>query len=328
MISTLTAERQVVMKNLVTTEKMFRAAYEGGFAIGAFNVNNMEIMQGIVEACQEENAPVILQISKGARQYANIRYLQALIEASYDVSGLPMVMHLDHGDSYDLCKQCVDDGFTSVMIDASHDPFEKNAAVTRQVVDYAHQNGVVVEAEIGRLGGIEEDVVGVDADDVMKHLTDPAEAEEFVKQTGCDSLAVACGTSHGAYKFKNEPTLAFNVLEKIGNRLPGFPLVMHGSSSVPQEYVALINKYGGNMANSMGVPDEAIRTASQLAVCKINIDTDLRLALTAKIREVFGEKPAVFDPRKFLGPARDAIKELVRHKLHVLGCAGKADICR
>lgn len=328
MMSTLTAERQIVMKNLVTTEKMFRAAYEGGFAIGAFNVNNMEIMQGIVEACQEENAPVILQISKGARQYANIRYLQALIEASFDVSHLPMAMHLDHGDSYDLCKQCVDDGFTSVMIDASHDPFEKNTAVTRQVVDYAHQNGVVVEAEIGQLGGIEEDVVGVDPDDVMKHLTDPTEAEEFVKQTGCDSLAVACGTSHGAYKFKDAPKLAFNVLEEIGDRLPGFPLVMHGSSSVPQEYVELINKYGGNMPNTMGVPDEAIRKASQLAVCKINIDTDLRLALTAKIREVFGEKPAEFDPRKFLGPARDAIKKLVRQKLHVLGCAGKADICR
>jgi len=327
-MSTLTAERQVVMKNLVTTEKMFRAAYEGGFAIGAFNVNNMEIMQGIIEACKEENAPVILQISKGARQYANIRYLQALIEASYDVSHLPIVMHLDHGDSYDLCKQCVDDGFTSVMIDASHDPFEKNAAVTKQVVDYAHQNGVVVEAEIGQLGGIEEDVVGVDPDDVMKNLTDPAEAVEFVKQTGCDSLAVACGTSHGAYKFKDVPKLAFNVLEEIGNRLPGFPLVMHGSSSVPQEYVALINKYGGNMANSMGVPDEAIRRASQLAVCKINIDTDLRLALTAKIRQVFGEKPSEFDPRKFLGAARDAIKELVKQKLHVLGCAGKADICR
>jgi fructose-bisphosphate aldolase class II len=328
MMSTLTAERQVVMKNLVTTEKMFRAAYEGGFAIGAFNVNNMEIMQGIVEACKEENAPVILQISKGARQYANIRYLQALIEASYDVSQLPIVMHLDHGDSYDLCKQCVDDGFTSVMIDASHDPFEKNAAVTKQVADYAHQNGVVVEAEIGQLGGIEEDVVGVDADDVMKHLTDPVEAVEFVKQTGCDSLAVACGTSHGAFKFKDVPKLAFNVLEEIGNRLPGFPLVMHGSSSVPQEYVALINKYGGNLANSMGVPDEAIRKASQLAVCKINIDTDLRLALTAKIRQVFGEKPSEFDPRKFLGAAREAIKELVRQKLHVLGCAGKADICR
>ena len=327
-MSTLTAERQIVMKNLVTTEKMFKAAYEGGFAIGAFNVNNMEIMQGIVEACKEENAPVILQISKGARQYANIRYLQALIEASYDVSQLPIVMHLDHGDSYDLCKQCVDDGFTSVMIDASHDPFEKNAAVTKQVADYAHQNGVVVEAEIGQLGGIEEDVVGVDADDVMKHLTDPVEAVEFVKQTGCDSLAVACGTSHGAFKFKDVPKLAFNVLEEIGNRLPGFPLVMHGSSSVPQEYVALINKYGGNLANSMGVPDEAIRKASQLAVCKINIDTDLRLALTAKIRQVFGEKPSEFDPRKFLGAAREAIKELVRQKLHVLGCAGKADICR
>jgi len=323
-----TMERKVVMENLVTTEKMFRAAYEGGFAVGAFNVNNMEIIQGIVEACKEENAPLILQISKGARQYANMRYLKALIQAALKETNLPIVMHLDHGDTYELCRQCVDDGFTSVMIDASHKPFAENAALTRQVVDYAHQHKVVVEAEIGQLGGIEEDVVGVAADDVMKHLTDPAEAEEFVKQTGCDSLAVACGTSHGAYKFKSEPKIAFDVIEQIGKRLPGVPLVMHGSSSVPREFVDLINKYGGNMPHTMGVPEEVLSKAAKTAVCKINIDTDLRLALTAKIRQVFSEHPDQFDPRKYLGPGREAIKEMVRRKLHVLGCAGQADICR
>jgi len=313
---------------LVTTEKMFKKAYDGGFAVGAFNVNNMEIMQGIVEACSEENAPLILQISKGARAYANIKYLRALIDTALEESDLPIAMHLDHGDTFDLCQACVDDGFTSVMIDASHEPFEQNVAVTRQVVEYAHENKVTVEAEIGQLGGIEEDVVGVSEDDVMDHLTDPKEAVEFVKQTGCDSLAVACGTSHGAYKFKTEPKLAFNVIEEIGNLLPGFPLVMHGSSSVPQEFINLINQYGGNMPNTMGVPEEALKQAAKLAVCKINIDTDLRLALTAKIREVFSTSPAEFDPRKYLGPGRAAIKEMVKHKLHVLGCGGKADICR
>ena len=313
---------------LVTSEKMFKVAYDGGFAIGAFNVNNMELMQGIIEAAKEENAPVILQISRGARAYANIKYLRALIDCAIEDSDLPIVMHLDHGDTFDICKTCVDDGFTSVMIDASHDPFEKNVAVTKQVADYAHANNVVVEAEIGQLGGIEEDVVGVSADDVMKHVTDPAEAEEFVKQSKCDSLAVACGTSHGAYKFKEAPTLAFDVIEEIGKRLPGLPLVMHGSSSVPKEFIDLINKYGGNMPNTMGVPEEALSKASKMAVCKINIDTDLRLALTAKIRQVFAENPAEFDPRKYLGPGREAIKQMVKHKLHVLGCAGKADACR
>ncbi len=308
---------------------MFQKAYEGGFAIGAFNVNNMELLQGIMEACKLENAPVILQISKGARSYANIKYLRALINVAIQESGdLPLAMHLDHGDSFDLCKQCVEDGFTSVMIDKSHESFDKNAEITKQVVDYAHKHGVVVEAEIGQLGGIEEEVVGVSADDVMKHVTDPAEAEAFVKKTGCDSLAVACGTSHGAYKFKTEPKLAFHVIEEIGKRLPGFPLVMHGSSSVPREFVDLINKYGGKMPNSMGVPEEAIPKASKMAVCKVNIDTDLRLALTAKIRQVFAENPGEFDPRKYLAPGRDAIREMVRRKLHVLGCAGKADICR
>jgi len=313
---------------LVTTEKMFRQAYDGGFAIGAFNVNNMEQLQAIIEACQAENAPVIVQISKGARTYANIKYLKALIDTAVAMNDLPIVVHCDHGDTFDLCRQCVDDGYTSVMIDASHDPFEKNVAVTKQVVEYAHANGAVVEAEIGQLGGIEEDVVGVSADDVMKHVTDPAEAEEFVKQSCCDSLAVACGTSHGAFKFKVEPKLAFDVIEDVAKRLPGFPLVMHGSSSVPRELVDLINQYGGDMPNTMGVPEEAITKAVAMAVCKVNIDTDLRLALTAKIREVYATKPAEFDPRKYLGPGRDAMKQLVQHKLHILGCAGKADICR
>ncbi len=314
---------------LVSTKKMFKAAYDGGFAVGAFNVNNMELMQGIVQACKEENAPLILQISKGARSYANVKYLRALIDCAIEDSGdLPIAMHLDHGDTFDLCKQCVEDGFTSVMIDASHDPFEVNVKKTKEVVDFAHKHGVTVEAELGQLGGIEEDVVGVSAEDVMNHLTDPEEAVQFVKQTNCDSLAVACGTSHGAYKFKSEPKLAFDVIEKIGNMLPGFPLVMHGSSSVPKEFIDLINKYGGNMPGSMGVPEEAIAKAAQMAVCKVNIDTDLRLALTAKIREVFATKPAEFDPRNYLGPGRAAITEMVKRKLNVLGCAGKADLCR
>jgi len=312
---------------LVTTEKMFKQAYDGGFAVGAFNVNNMELLQGIIDACKEENSPLILQISKGARAYANIKYLKALIDTAVSETNLPIVIHCDHGDTFDLCRQCVDDGYTSVMIDASHDPFEKNVAVTKSVVEYAHKNNVVVEAEIGQLGGIEEDVIGVSAEDVMKHVTDPAEAEEFVKQSGCDSLAVACGTSHGAYKFKTEPKLAFDIIEDIAKRLPGFPLVMHGSSSVPKEFIDLINKYGGDMPNTMGVPESALSEAAKMAVCKINIDTDLRLALTAKIRQVFAEKPGEFDPRKYLGPGRTAIKEMVKRKLHVLGCAGKADVC-
>ncbi len=269
-----------------------------------------------------------MQISKGARAYANIKYLKALIDTAVSETNLPIAMHLDHGDTLELCNACVDDGFTSVMIDASHKPFDENVKLTSDVVKYAHAHDVTVEAELGQLGGIEEDVVGVSADDVMNHLTDPDQAVEFVKATNCDSLAVACGTSHGAYKFKSEPKLAFDVIEKIGNLLPGYPLVMHGSSSVPQEFVALINKYGGNMPNTMGVPEEAISKAAKMAVCKVNIDTDLRLALTAKIREVFSTKPAEFDPRKYLGPGRTAIKEMVKRKLHVLGCAGKADLCR
>jgi fructose-bisphosphate aldolase, class II len=312
---------------LVTTKKMFQKAYEGGFAVGAFNINNLEQLQAIIEACQEENAPGILQISKGARSYANIKYLKALIDAAVKQTNLPIVIHCDHGDTFELCRDCVADGYTSVMIDASHKPFEENVALTKKVVDYAHQHNVVVEAEIGQLGGIEEDIVGVSGDDVMKHVTDPVQAVEFVKLTGCDSLAVACGTSHGAYKFKSEPKLAFDVIEEIGRLMPGLPLVMHGASSVPREFVDLINKYGGNMPNTMGVPEAAITKASKMAICKVNIDTDLRLAMTAKIRQVFAEKPAEFDLRKYLGPARDAMKAMVKHKLHVLGCAGKAGIC-
>ncbi|PKL46993.1 MAG: fructose-1,6-bisphosphate aldolase, class II [Planctomycetes bacterium HGW-Planctomycetes-1] len=313
---------------LVTTEKMFKMAYKNGYAVGAFNVNNMEITQGIVEAIAEKKAPLILQISRGARQYASMSYLRAIIDVA--VAGnpdIPICMHLDHGDTFEVCKQCVDDGFTSVMVDASHHLFEENIKITKQVVEYAHAHGVVVEAELGQLGGIEEDVVGVSHDDVASHLTDPNQAIEFVEKSGCDSLAVACGTSHGAYKFKSEPKLAFDVIQKVADKLAGFPLVMHGSSSVLKEFKDLINKYGGKMPDAMGVPEEAITKASKMAVCKVNIDTDLRMAMTAKIRQVFAEKPAEFDPRKYLGPARDAIKAMVLHKLDILGCSGKAAEC-
>jgi fructose-bisphosphate aldolase class II len=287
----------------------------------------MEITQGIVEAIAEEKAPLILQISKGARDYAKMSYLRAIIDVAVrENPDIPICMHLDHGDTFELCKQCVDDGYTSVMIDASHDPFEENVKLTKQVVQYAHDHGVVVEAELGQLGGIEEHVKGVE--DVSAHLTDPNQVVEFVKKTGCDSLAVAVGTSHGAYKFKTAPTLAFDVIEKIQKLLPGYPLVMHGSSSVLKEFKDLINKYGGKMPDAMGVPEEAITKASKMAICKVNIDTDLRMALTAKIRQVFAEKPGEFDPRKYLAPGREAIKKMVKHKLHVLGCAGKAAECR
>lgn len=313
---------------LVNTKKMFEMAYKNGYAVGAFNVNNMEITQGIMNAVSQEKAPLILQISRGAREYASMSYLKAIIDVAVaENPDIPIAMHLDHGDTFEICKQCVDDGFTSVMIDASHKPFEENIRLTKKVVEYAHSNGVVVEAELGQLGGIEEDVVGVRGDDVDKHLTNPDQAVEFVKMTGCDSLAVACGTSHGAYKFKSEPKIALDVIQKIGELLPKFPLVMHGSSSVLKEFKDLINKYGGNMPDAMGVPEEAITKASKMAICKVNIDTDLRMALTAKIRQVFAEKPAEFDPRKYLGPAREAIKEMVRHKLYILGCAGKASEC-
>ena len=311
---------------LVGTKKMFQMAYKNGYAIGAFNVNNMEITQGIVEAVAEEQAPLILQISKGAREYAKMSYLRGIIDVAVKENpGIPIVIHLDHGDTFELCKQCVDDGYTSVMVDASHEPYEDNIKLTRRVVEYAHAKGVVVEAELGQLGGIEEHVKGVD--DVAAHLTDPNQAVDFIKRSGCDSLALAIGTSHGAYKFKAVPMLAFDVIEKIHKLMPGFPLVMHGSSSVLQEFKDLINKYGGKMPDAMGVPEEAITKASKMGVCKVNIDTDLRMALTAKIRQVFAEKPGEFDPRKYLGPGREAIKKMVKHKLHVLGCAGKAAEC-
>ncbi len=311
---------------LVNTKKMFEMAYKDGYAVGAFNVNNMEITQGIAEAVAREKAPLILQVSRGARQYAKISYLKAIINVVVEENpDIPIAINLDHGDTFETCKQFVDDGFTSVMIDGSHLPFEENIALTKKVVEYAHPRGVVVEAELGQLGGIEEDVVGVD--DVSKHLADPDQAVEFAEKSGCDSLAVACGTSHGAYKFKTEPKIAFDVIEEIGERLPGFPLVMHGSSSVLPEFKDLINKYGGKMPDAMGVPEAMVTRASKLAICKVNIDTDLRMALTAKIRQVFAEKPGEFDPRKYLGPGREAIQEMVRHKLHVLGCAGKAQEC-
>jgi len=315
---------------LTSTKPMFQAAYDGGFAIGAFNVNNMELLQGIIGAAMEKNAPLILQISRGARKYANMKYLRALIDVAVEESALPVAIHLDHGDDFEICKQCVDEGFTSVMIDGSHHPFEENIELTKRVCDYAHDHEpyVTVEAELGKLGGIEEDVVGVAEEDIGKFLTDPDQAVEFVERTGCDSLAVACGTSHGAYKFKHEPKLAFDLLEELTRRLPGVPLVMHGSSSVPQELIEQINKYGGSMPNAMGVPEEAIGKAVKFGVCKVNIDTDLRLSMTAAIRKVFAETPSEFDPRKYLGPAREQVKELVAHKLDVLGCAGKADLCR
>lgn len=307
---------------LVTTKEMFRKAYEGGYAIGAFNVNNMEIVQGITEAAKEVNAPLILQVSAGARKYANHTYLMKLIDAAVIETGLPIAVHLDHGDSFEQCKSCVDGGFTSVMIDASHHPFEENIAITKQVVDYAHARGVVVEAELGRLAGIEDAVNVSDADAAY---TDPKQVEEFVERTGVDSLAIAIGTSHGAYKFKGDAKLRFDILEDIQKRLPGFPIVLHGASSVIPEYVEEINKYGGQMPGAKGVPEDMLRKAASMAVCKINIDSDLRLAMTATIRKVFAENPSEFDPRKYLGPARAEIKKLVIHKLvNVLGCAGKA----
>ncbi len=313
---------------LVNTKKMFEMAYKNGYAVGAFNVNNMEITQGIVRAIAEEKAPLILQVSRGAREYAKNSWLRAIIDVAVKENPeIPIAINLDHGDNFQTCKEFVEDGFTSVMIDASSKPFEENIRMTKEVVDYAHEHGVVVEAELGQLGGIEEDVVGVDADDVSKHVADPNQVQEFVEKTGVDSLAVAIGTSHGAYKFKKEPKLAFDVLEEIQKRLPDFPLVMHGSSSVLKEFKDLINKYGGDMPDAMGVPEEAVSKAAKMGVCKVNIDTDLRMALTAKIRQVFSEKPGEFDPRKYLGPGREAIYEMVKHKLQVLGCAGKAAEC-
>ncbi len=321
--------------SLVTSTEMFKKAYAGGYAVGAFNVNNMEIVQGITEACKEEKAPVILQVSKGARAYANHTYLVKLVEAAViECPEIPIVLHLDHGPDFETCKSCIDGGFTSVMIDASSKPFEENIEITKKVVEYAHDHGVVVEAELGTLAGVEDDVK-VDAAD--SSYTRPEEVEEFVAKTGCDSLAIAIGTSHGAYKFtpdqctRNEkgvlvpPPLRFDVLEEVSKRLPGFPIVLHGSSSVPQDYVKMVNEHGGKMPDAVGIPEEQLRQAATLSVCKINIDSDLRLTMTGTIRQFFDEHPDKFDPREYLKPARANIKETVRHKLRdVLGCAGKA----
>ena len=320
---------------LVTSTEMFKKAYHGGYAIGAFNVNNMEIIQGITEACREEQAPVILQVSKGARAYANRTYLVKLVEAAViECPEIPIVLHLDHGDTFETCKSCIDDGFTSVMIDASSKPFAENIEITKKVVEYAHDRGVVVEAELGALAGV-EDEVNVSAEE--SHYTRPEEVEEFVSKTGCDSLAIAIGTSHGAFKFKPEqctrnekgilvpPPLRFDILEEIVKRLPEFPIVLHGSSSVPQDYVKMVNSNGGKMPDAVGIPEEQLRQAARSAVCKINIDSDLRLAMTGTIRQHFNEHPGDFDPRQYLKPARANIKELVRHKLvDVLGCDHKA----
>ena len=320
---------------LVTSTEMFKKAYHGGYAIGAFNVNNMEIIQGITEACREEQAPVILQVSKGARAYANRTYLVKLVEAAViECPEIPIVLHLDHGDTFETCKSCIDDGFTSVMIDASSKPFAENIEITKKGVEYAHDRGVVVEAELGALAGV-EDEVNVSAED--SHYTRPEEVEEFVSKTGCDSLAIAIGTSHGAFKFKPEqctrnekgilvpPPLRFDILEEIVKRLPEFPIVLHGSSSVPQDYVKMVNSNGGKMPDAVGIPEEQLRQAARRAVCKINIASDLRLAMTGTIRQHFNEHPGDFDPRQYLKPARANIKELVRHKLvDVLGCDHKA----
>ena len=316
---------------LMTTKPMFDLAYDGGFAVGAFNVNNMEITQGIVEACAAEKAPLILQISKGARKYANMRYLKHIIDAAVEEHPeLPIAIHLDHGDTVELIRSCLQDGFTSVMIDGSHLPYEENVKLTAEAVKVSRPAGVTVEGELGVLGGIEEHVVGKSADEyekeMAKYLTDPDQAADFWKRTGVDSLAIAIGTSHGAYKFKQEAKLAMGRIAQIMKTCPGLPLVMHGSSSVPQEFVDLINKYGGNLPNPKGVPEDQIHSAvTHYGVCKVNIDTDLRLALTAKIREVFATKPGEFDPRNYLGPGRQAIVEMVKRKLHVLNCAGKAE---
>ncbi len=319
----------------VTTTEMFKKAYSGGYAIGAFNVNNMEIVQGITEAARELEAPLILQVSKGARAYANHTYLVKLVEAAIiECPNIPIALHLDHGPDFETCKSCIDGGFSSVMIDASSKPFAENIEITKKVVEYAHDHGVVVEAELGTLAGVEDDVK-VAAED--SSYTRPEEVEEFVTKTGCDSLAIAIGTSHGAYKFKPEqctrnekgilvpPPLRFDVLEEVSKRLPGFPIVLHGSSSVPQDFVNMVNTNGGKMPDAVGIPEEQLRKAATMSVCKINIDSDLRLAMTGTIRQFFNEDPAKFDPREYLKPARAAIKELVKHKItDVLGCDHKA----
>ena len=307
---------------LVNTRDMFKRAYEGGYAIGAFNVNNMEIIQGIMEGATAEKAPVILQVSAGARKYANHTYLMKLIEAAVETSGLPIAVHLDHGPDFETCKSCIDGGFTSVMVDGSHLSFEENIALTRRVVEYAHDRNITVEAELGRLAGVEDDIKVSHED---SSYTRPEDVEEFVTKTGCDSLAIAIGTSHGAFKFKGEPKLRFDILEDVSRRLPGFPIVLHGASSVIPEYVAMINQYGGKMDGAQGVPETMLRQAASMAVCKINIDSDLRLAFTGVIRKHFVEHPDHFDPRQYLAEARSALAGMVRHKIvNVLGCNGKA----
>ncbi len=307
---------------LVTTKEMFRKAYEGGYAIGAFNVNNMETIQAISTAAKEVNAPLILQVSAGARKYADPVYLRQMVDAAVLNTNLPICLHLDHGDSFELCKSSIEGGFTSVMIDASHHSFEDNIEITKQVVEYAHSRGVVVEAELGRLAGVEDDIKVSQAD---SSYTRPEEVEEFVEKTGVDSLAIAIGTSHGAFKFKGEAKLRFDILEEIGRRLPGFPIVLHGASSIPQNLVEEITKYGGQMKGAQGVPEHMLRQAARMAVCKINIDSDLRMAFTAAVRKHLMENPDHFDPRQYLGDARKAVQALVKHKIiNVLGCDGKA----
>lgn len=309
---------------LVTTTEMFKKAYAGGYAIGAFNVNNMEIVQGITEAAGELNAPLILQVSAGARKYANHSYLVKLVEAALIENDIPIALHLDHGADFEICKACIDGGFTSVMIDGSHHSFEDNIALTKKVVEYAHDKGVVVEGELGQLAGIEDDVK-VSAEDAK--YTHPDEVEEFVSRTGVDSLAIAIGTSHGAFKFKpgQKPMLRFDILDEVAKRLPEFPIVLHGASSVSQEYVKIIQAHGGNLADAIGIPEDMLRQAARSAVCKINIDSDLRLAMTAGIREVMWEHPEKFDPREYLKVGRQYVKDVVAHKItEVLGCAGKA----
>lgn len=310
---------------LVNTTEMFKKAYAGGYAVGAFNVNNMEIVQGITEACNELKAPVILQVSAGARKYANHVYLTKLVEAAViENPDIPIALHLDHGPSYELCKDCIDGGFTSVMFDGSSKPYEENVEEARKVVQYAHKYNVTVEAELGQLAGV-EDEVSVDAD--KANYTDPAQVQDFVTRTGVDSLAIAIGTSHGAYKFKpgQKPQLRFDILKEVSDRLPGFPIVLHGASSVIPEFVQMINKFGGQMPDAIGIPEDMLREAAKMAVCKINVDSDLRLAMTASIRKYFAENPTHFDPRQYLAPARTAIKDMVAHKINtVLGCAGKA----
>ncbi len=305
----------------ISSKPLFQKAYKEGYAVGAFNINDMEILQGITEAVAEEKAPVILQVSAGARKYARHQYLIHLVQAAMECTGIDCVLHLDHGEDFEVCKACVDGGFSSVMIDGSKHTFEENIKLTKQVVEYAHAKGVPVEAELGKLAGVEDNISVADKDAIY---TDPDQAVEFVKKTGCDSLAVAIGTSHGAYKFKGEPKLDFERLEKIKNLLPGFPLVLHGASSAPADLVKVCNDYGAKIPGARGVPEEMISKATKMGVCKVNIDTDLRLAMTGAIRKVFVESPAEFDPRKYLGPARDAIKQVVKRKIGFLGCAGKA----